>query len=89
MDFLETEMFGSIGGYQKFLTTKDLTSDYFKELKLNPLYPVIRFNVFKDWRVLGRCQSPEEYTKLYAMCFVNSSSDLEASILLRELNEKK
>lgn len=80
-------MFGEVGGYLKFLNQNEITSDYRRELKHNPLYHVIKHNAFKDWRALGRAESIPDLEKLYSMCVANSASDLDESVYFR--NAKK
>jgi hypothetical protein len=85
VNFLEKEMFGEQGGYWKYLSQGENPDlEYLRSLKQNPLYPVIKNNVFKDWRLLGDVVIPEDKEKLFALLFITDEKELEASVLLRD-----
>jgi len=84
--FLEKEMFGEVGGYWKYLSMGEkLDTEYVRQLKQNPLFPVIKHNVFKDWRLLGEVVIPEDKEKLFGLLFIDDEKELEPSILLRDI----
>lgn len=84
VNFLEKEMFGEIGGYKKFMDQpRPLSSEYLKKLKGNPLYAIIKYDVFKDWKIYGEVTNEEERRILYQNCFTSDEKDYEPSIILR------
>jgi len=84
VNFLEKEMFGEVGGYIKYLRQQDpMPLDFLRQLKQNPLFSIIKHNVFKDWRLLGEVSSPIDKDKLYGLCFATDEKDFEPSVLLR------
>jgi len=61
VDFLETEIYGSKGGYKHFLEQpRPLKGDYIRKLKNNPLYPLITYDVFKTWRIYGETHNEDQ-----------------------------
>lgn len=82
--FFETEIYGEEGGYQIHKEqAKPLKSDYLLRLRSNPLFPLIKYDVFKDWRVYGEVNTPEEVELLHQNCYTNDEKDFEASILFK------
>lgn len=82
--FFETEIYGEEGGYQIYKEQeKPLKSDYLLRLRSNPLFPLIKYDVFKEWRVYGEVNTPEEVELLHQNCYTNDEKDFEASILFK------
>jgi hypothetical protein len=85
VNFLETEIFGGVGEYKKYLENKkNLSADYIRKLKTNPLYPIIKYDVFKDWKIYGETGDQEETKKLHDNCFTSDPADYVDSILLKK-----
>lgn len=89
--FLETEMFGCEGGYEIYLANKAAMTDkkYFEELKENPLFPIVKYNVFKDWKIYGETHSDYELQVLYANCLSNDADDYNPSVYFQRFEKKK
>lgn len=84
VDFLEIEMFGEKGGHQKHLDEpRPLSIEYIKKIKSNPLFAIIKYDVFHEWKMYGEVNTPEEIEKLHKNCFTSDEKDYEPSILLR------
>jgi hypothetical protein len=84
VNFLETEMFGGKGAYKVFKgESRPLSNDYIRSIKTNPLFAIIRYDVFKDWKIYGECTSNEEREILYKNCFTDDEKDYAPSIILR------
>lgn len=82
--FLEIEIFGAEGGYNKYLEQpRPPRPEYMKTLRSNPLFPLIKYDIFKDWKVYGHVHSEEEKELLYKNCHTSDEKDYEPSILLK------
>jgi len=79
--FFEVEIYGCEGGYLQFTgQPKPLKGDYIRKLKNNPLYDLIRYDVFKIWKAYGQCNGKTETEELYKFCFTHNENDYEDSI---------
>lgn len=84
VNFLETEMFGEKGGYNKYqLQQKPIKSEYLKALRSNPLFPLIKHDIFKDWKVYGQAETAEEKEHLFKFCYTSDERDFEPSVLFK------
>lgn len=84
VNFLETEIFGEEGGYNKYLLQqKPIKPEYTKSLRSNPLFPLIKHDIFKDWKVYGKADTPEEIEQLHKYCYTADEKDYEPSILFK------
>lgn len=77
-------MFGKVGGYKEFVDQpRPLNTEFVKKIKGNPLYPIIRYDVFKDWKIYGEVTTEEEKETLHKNCFTSDEKEYEPSIILR------
>ena len=83
VEFLETEIYGEHGYRYYQQLEKPLQIESPKILRTNPLFPLIKYDIFKDWKVYGQVYSSEEGEELYKHCCTNDQSDFEPSILLK------
>ena len=84
INFLEVEIFGEKGGCRQYLEeSRPLKSEYTRSLRSNPLYPLIKYDVFKEWKIYGSVSTNEEREQLYKNCFTANENDYEPSILLK------
>ena len=80
-------MFGEKGGYKAHLEQpRPLKVEYIKKIKVCPLFAIIRYDVFKEWKMYGEVETNEEKELLFKNCFTSDEKDYEASVLLKELN---
>ena len=84
VNFIEVEMTGQSGGYEKYVKSLYRTEEL-RNLKQNPLYPILKFDVFKEWKMYGECRSQEEWDLLYKNCFTSETQDYAPSIIFSEL----
>ena len=84
VNFLETEIYGEKGGYSKYLDqSKPLKPEYLLSLRNAPLFQLIKYDIFKEWKVYGHVRTSEEEELLFKNCFTNDEDDYEPSILLK------
>lgn len=84
VNFLEEEIYGEKGGYNKYLEqSKPLKPEYLLSVRGAPLFHLIKYDIFKDWKVYGNVSTSEEEELLFKSCFTNDESDYEPSILLK------
>ncbi len=84
VNFLEKEMFGAIGGYKRHVEMeRPLKIEYLKSIKGNPLFPIIKYDVLKEWAIYGEVTTDEERELLYKNCFTSDEVDYEPSIFLK------
>mmetsp|Transcript_14808 Transcript_14808/g.12615 ORF Transcript_14808/g.12615 Transcript_14808/m.12615 type:complete len:242 (-) Transcript_14808:150-875(-) len=86
--FIEIEMFGELGGYKKFQETKrPLDPSYLVKLKVNPLYPIIKYDIFFEWKIYGECNTQKEWDDLHKNCFATEAKEYEDSVFLKDLDK--
>ena len=84
-------MFGFEGGYDIYLANKANPTDkkYFEELKNNPLFPIVKYKVFEDWKVYGETHSDYDLQALYTNCMSDDPEDYKDSVYFERFNKKK
>mmetsp|Transcript_27057 Transcript_27057/g.23954 ORF Transcript_27057/g.23954 Transcript_27057/m.23954 type:complete len:157 (-) Transcript_27057:33-503(-) len=81
--FLEEEMFGHKGAYLKYIRENPLKPETLKSLKMNPLFRVVKHNVFKDWRKYGETKSDHDVKELHKNCFTDDPRDYQDSVYFK------
>lgn len=77
-------MFGVKGGYKIHIDQpRPFKIEYLRSIKTNPLFPIIKYDVLKDWKIYGEVKTNEEKELLYKNCFTSDEKDYGPSILLR------
>lgn len=80
-------MFGKVGGYKEHLEQpRPLKIEYLRKIKPNPLFSIIKCDVFKEWKIYGEVKTIDENKELLKNCFTTDEEDYEDSILLKTIN---
>lgn len=84
VNFLEVEIYGEKGGYKEYLAeTKPLKQEYIKKISTNPLYGLVKCDIFKDWSIYAEPTNQKELNFLTFTTQVASEKEFEPSVLLR------
>lgn len=84
VNFLEIEIYGEKGGYNQYLAEKKpLGLEYLKKMNANPLFGLIRVDIFKDWKIYAEPTDYKEKNMLMLTTQITNEKELEPSVLLR------
>ena len=84
VNFLEIEIYGEKGGYKKYLEEKKpLGQEYLKKINANPLFDLVRIDIFKDWRIYAEPTDHKEMNMLMLTTQITDEKEFEPSVLLR------